>query len=94
MPGLHERASTSKPTAAVCGTSVSQRGITLWLSVVQEREAAERAAFESAEHRKQHIIQEERNRLLAEAGELLQYLPRAVVANEERLPPLTPAILD
>ena len=40
------------------------------------------------------IVAAERERLLAEAGPLKQYLPNAVLANKPKLPPLHPAYLD
>lgn len=61
---------------------------------LQEKEAARMAVVAAAEAHKAHIVQEERDRLLAEAGELRRYLPAAVLANQKRLPPLTPAFLD
>ena len=61
---------------------------------MQEREAAEQALVAAAENRKAQIVQEERARLLAEAGELQSYLPASILANQKRLPPLTPAFLD
>ncbi len=60
----------------------------------QAKEDAERAAAEAAELARKAVIQQERERLLAEAGDLLAYLPRSALMGQEQLPPLFPAYLD
>ena len=62
--------------------------------LLQDKEAAERSAAEAEEARRQAIIEEERERLLAQAGDLRKYLPHAVLVNKKQLPPLLPAFLD
>lgn len=48
----------------------------------------------AAEEKKEAIIAAEKQRMLAAAGTLRQYLPASVLQSQKKLPPLHPAFLD
>jgi hypothetical protein len=61
---------------------------------LQAKEAQKRAAAAAEEARVAAIVEEERARMLEQAGSLRQYLPHAVLINKKSLAPLHPAYLD
>jgi len=61
---------------------------------VQAKEAQKRAAIAAEDARVAAIVEEERNKMLEQAGALRQYLPHAVLVNKKSLAALHPAYLD
>ena len=53
-----------------------------------------RAAIAAEEARVAAIVEEERTKMLRQAGVLRQYLPHSVLTNNKSLAPLHPAYLD